>query len=43
MERLFAAGMIERGPLDFNSGSTRNKAHGIRLATHRGGGDEPPM
>jgi hypothetical protein len=43
MERLFSAGMIERGPLDFNSGSTRNKAQGIRRTERQGGDDEPPM
>ncbi|WP_395624267.1 hypothetical protein, partial [Sphingomonas daechungensis] len=43
MERLFSAGMIERAQLDFNSGNTRNKAHGLRATDQRGGSDEAAM
>lgn len=43
MERLLGAGTIERGPLDFHSGNTRNRANGLRRAERQGGHNEPPM
>jgi RecA-family ATPase len=43
MERLFAAGMIERGQLDFTRGSSRNKAEGLRETGRKEVDNEPPM